>query len=417
MLVMCSGMNCIMAQTNTEEHKDSVEQTNIPRAERHRILPTPTHRKERTEPLLPPTEIGDSILPDIKLLFGDSTRVNGRTPKDTLSTNTQASATQSEADGKKTTKDSLTTSTPTDSTASSGKTKVNGKKEVPTSTTGSNTPATSTNGTPPATPTDGKQTNSGKDADDKGATQTTAGNDSTAQDSLTQTKPVISEPRRLSPDEIAAWSDSVERAHKEALTAQPLDTAGINHRTDSLLSLSVQQMAARLNVQKFLPEPTRALWLALVFPGAGQIYNHKYWKIPIFYGGFLGCTYALTWNNQMLRDYSQAYLDIMDDDPNTQSYMGMLPMGYDITGREERFKEIFKHKKNYYRKYRDMSIFAFAGVYMLSVIDAFVDAELSTFDISEDLTLHFEPTSMKDAGKISSRFGMNGVGLQCRINF
>ena len=417
MLVMCSGMNCIMAQTNTEERKDSVEQTNTPRAERHRILPTPTHRKERTEPLLPPTEIGDSILPDIKLLFGDSTRVNGRTPKDTLSTNPQASATQNEADGKKTAKDSLMTSTPTDSTASSDKAKVNGKKDVPTSTTGSNPPTTPTDGNPPATPTDGKQANSDKSVDSKGATQTTAGNDSTAQDSLTQTKPVISEPRRLSPDEIAAWSDSIERAHKEALTAQPLDTAGINHRTDSLLSLSVQQVAARLNVQKFLPEPTRSLWLALVFPGAGQIYNHKYWKIPIFYGGFLGCTYALTWNNQMLRDYSQAYLDIMDDDPNTQSYMGMLPMGYDITGREERFKEIFKHKKNYYRKYRDMSIFAFAGVYMLSVIDAFVDAELSTFDISEDLTLHIEPASMKDAGKMSSRFGMNGVGLQCRINF
>ena len=82
---------------------------------------------------------------------------------------------------------------------------------------------------------------------------------------------------------------------------------------------------------KFVPDPKRALWLSLVFPGAGQIYNRKYWKLPFFYGGFLGCTYAFKWNQQMYRDYSQAYLDIMDDDPNTNSYLDMLPPRYDIT--------------------------------------------------------------------------------------
>ena len=94
----------------------------------------------------------------------------------------------------------------------------------------------------------------------------------------------------------------------------------------------------------------------------------------------------------MLHDYSQAYLDIMDSDPNTKSYEKMLPIGYDITGREERFKNIFKNKKNFFRRNRDLSLFAFAGVYLLAVIDAYVDAELSTFDISEDLSLHIEPT-------------------------
>lgn len=61
---------------------------------------------------------------------------------------------------------------------------------------------------------------------------------------------------------------------------------------------------------------------------------------------------------------------IMDDDPNTASYLKMLPLGYDISGREEQFKTIFKHKKDYYRKYRDLSIFAFIGVYLISVVDA-----------------------------------------------
>lgn len=165
---------------------------------------------------------------------------------------------------------------------------------------------------------------------------------------------------------------------------------------------------------KFIPNPTRALWLSLIVPGAGQVYNRKYWKIPIVYGGFLGCVYALSWNGQMYKDYSQAYLDIMDDDPNTNSYLDMLPINYDITGKEERFKEIFKNKKNYYRKYRDLSIFCMVGVYLLSVIDAYVDAELSSFDISKDLGVKIEPTIMNNGNSLKNQ---TSVGLQCRFNF
>ena len=53
------------------------------------------------------------------------------------------------------------------------------------------------------------------------------------------------------------------------------------------------------------PNPKRAMWLAIVIPGAGQIYNRKYWKLPIVYGGFIGCMYAMRWNNQMYNDYSR----------------------------------------------------------------------------------------------------------------
>ena len=169
----------------------------------------------------------------------------------------------------------------------------------------------------------------------------------------------------------------------------PEDSARISAVSDSILTAAID---ASLHRERFIPDPIRAMWLGLVFPGGGQVYNHKYWKLPIIYGGFMGCVYALTWNNQMLHDYSQAYLDIMDSDPNTKSYEKMLPIGYDISGREERFKNIFKNKKNFFRRNRDLSIFAFAGVYLLAVIDAYVDAELSTFDISEDLSLHIEPT-------------------------
>lgn len=170
----------------------------------------------------------------------------------------------------------------------------------------------------------------------------------------------------------------------------PVDTLRIKEISDSLKGTS-DAGAARPPKPRFVPDPNRALWLSLVLPGAGQIYNRKYWKLPIVYGGFLGCAYALMWNQMMYRDYSQAYLDIMDDDPTTDSYKDMLPPRYDITGREEQFQTIFKRKKDRYRRWRDLSAFCFVGVYIISVIDAYVDAQLSVFDISTDLSMSVEP--------------------------
>ncbi len=196
------------------------------------------------------------------------------------------------------------------------------------------------------------------------------------------------------PDTLKVMPDSIE--------ALPLDSTVIEladslFRNDSTLvgdSLTMTFDPSRLRPSRkdgFTPDPMRAMWIGIAFPGGGQIYNRKFWKLPVFYGGFLGCMYALTWNNMMLRDYSQAYLDIMDDDPETKSYEQMLPLGYSIEGKEERFQTIFKNKKDRYRKYRDLSVFAFIGVYALSIVDAYVDAELSSFDISRDLSLHIEP--------------------------
>jgi len=91
-------------------------------------------------------------------------------------------------------------------------------------------------------------------------------------------------------------------------------------------------------------------------------------------------------------------------------------MGYDITGREEQFQKIFKHKRDYYRKYRDMSIFAFFGVYLLSVVDAYVDAQLSTFDISKDLSISVEPAIIRQdhyLGNSNSR----AAGVKCGLSF
>ena len=163
------------------------------------------------------------------------------------------------------------------------------------------------------------------------------------------------------------------------------------------------------------PDVTTATWLALVIPGGGQIYNRKYWKLPIVYGGFVGCMYAYNWNGQMYKDYRQAYLDIMDSDPNTDSYKDFFRPGYNFEANKEYLKSVFKKRKDRYRRWRDLSIFATIGVYALSVIDAYVDAQLASFDISDDVNLSIEPQVI--SGKENFSRDNNYYGLNCHITF
>ena len=189
-------------------------------------------------------------------------------------------------------------------------------------------------------------------------------------------------------------------------------------KADSVAVADVRNIEKR-NWATWTPDPKRALWLALVIPVGGQIYNRKYWKLPIFYGGMMGCVYALTWNNMMYRDYSQAYLDIMDSDPATQSYNKFLHLGAQITSQnEERYKKLFKSRKDKYRRWRDMSMFCLIGVYALSVIDAYVDAELSEFDISNDLSLKVAPTVIPGGSTFNSGSLENSaVGVNVGLRF
>lgn len=162
--------------------------------------------------------------------------------------------------------------------------------------------------------------------------------------------------------------------------------------------------------KQWIPNAGKATWYALVIPGGGQIYNRKYWKLPIIYGGFAGCAYALSWNNKMYKDYSQAYMDIMDGDSSTESYLDLLPPNSTYT--DSQLQTVLKKRKDTYRRYRDLSIFAFIGVYLISVIDAYVDAELSDFDITPDLSMRVEPTIINDRYKSG-----NSVGVQCSLRF
>lgn len=218
----------------------------------------------------------------------------------------------------------------------------------------------------------------------------------------------------------AATADSLNPILAQQDTLRLLDSANkpLLSRNDSLqLRKDSIKIAKKRDWATWRPNPKRAMWLALVLPGAGQIYNRKYWKLPIVYGGFVGCAYALRWNNQMYRDYSQAYLDLMDNDPNTQSYNQFLHLGAKIDdSNKARYQKLFKSRKDTYRRWRDLSVFCLIGVYALSVIDAYVDASLSEFDISKDLSLRVEPTIINN-NRERNPLKSNSLGINCSLNF
>ena len=148
------------------------------------------------------------------------------------------------------------------------------------------------------------------------------------------------------------------------------------------------------------PNPMRAVWLGAVIPGAGQIYNRSYWKLPIVYGGFMGCIYAITWTNNQYIGYKDAYRDIYYDmqngtlsDSPDKSYNAILPEGYTIEtmGGASTYQSRLKEWQNTARRNRDLSILVSIAVYALSLVDAYVDAQLFDFDISNDLSLNVTP--------------------------
>ena len=239
------------------------------------------------------------------------------------------------------------------------------------------------------------------------------------QDVMSQERVEVSpeRPQRLDSLEVMLPQDSAVAVEKVVSDRELVS----RDTTIVLYADSLQKAVAdTLDLSRFdnwRPDPIRAMWLAMVVPGGGQIYNRKFWKLPIVYGGVVGCIYAVSWNSQMLRDYSQAYQDIMDSDPTTNSHLEMLPLGYDITGREEHFKSVFKRKKDFYRRYRDLSIFCIAGVYLLSIIDAYVDAELSTFDIGTDLSLSISPGMIQSGSGNSIAPLENAPGVTFQFNY
>ena len=225
-------------------------------------------------------------------------------------------------------------------------------------------------------------------------------------DSLNRTMEELPPLQAVAPADSIATADSIAAENKKKLLE--MTSAPVLKESE----VPADSLKKEIDQKIWVPNPTKATWLALVIPGGGQIYNRKYWKLPIFYGGFAGCAYALTWNSKMYKDYSTAYKDAMNGNMQSSSITDLLPPGYKIS--ETQLKELLRKRKDTYRRYRDLSIFAFIGVYLLSVIDAYVDAELSNFDITPDLSMKVEPAVIDNRIDNSSN---RSVGLQCSFRF
>ena len=178
----------------------------------------------------------------------------------------------------------------------------------------------------------------------------------------------------------------------------------VYYTPDTTAESEVMDYRYIINLQK--PDPLKAVWLGVIIPGAGQFYNRSYWKLPIVYGAFMGCGYAISWTQNRYSDYKRAYLDLYNDnkagtvsEDESKSYIAVMPDGYTLTrvGGVGTWMNTLNNRQSTYRRYRDYSILATVVVYALSLIDAYVDAQLFDYDISPDLTLNIEPQIYMDS--------------------
>ncbi len=139
----------------------------------------------------------------------------------------------------------------------------------------------------------------------------------------------------------------------------------------------------------------KATTLACICPGAGQIYNRSYWKVPFVVGGFAAMAFCIDWNNRGFQRFRTAYHLRVDYDNQLKQWQDDGQQGERPLPRDEfkgRYQASFlKNLKDNYRRNRDLCIIITAGIYILQAVDAHVDAHLKDYDISDDLSLNLEP--------------------------
>ncbi|HBJ76650.1 MAG TPA: hypothetical protein DDY68_02075 [Porphyromonadaceae bacterium] len=164
----------------------------------------------------------------------------------------------------------------------------------------------------------------------------------------------------------------------------------------------------------FRPKEDKALWYAALIPGLGQIYNRKYWKLPIVFGAIIGLTYGIAWNADMYSQYGTAYRDLKSGDPNAKSYMNLYAPGTkesDIN--KSQLETTLKNNRDYYKNNRDLCIILIIVTYGLTVLDAYVDSALFYFDVSPNLAMEVSPKVLQ-VGKDTKDMS---VGFSCTFTF
>ena len=144
-------------------------------------------------------------------------------------------------------------------------------------------------------------------------------------------------------------------------------------------------------------KPNMAMMYSAVLPGLGQVYNKKYWKLPLLYGGGVALAYFIHYNNKLYVQYRNSLIALKDGDPRTQP----LDTRYD--------QQTYERVTDYWRRNRDLVILSTMVVYLLNIVDANVDAELADFKISDDLAFRVEPSVEQTA------MATNIIGLSIKL--
>ena len=130
----------------------------------------------------------------------------------------------------------------------------------------------------------------------------------------------------------------------------------------------------------------KAALYSAILPGSGQVYNKSYWKVPVIYAGFGVLVYFINFNNDNYQTFKKAYTFRIDGDSTTDD-------GYPNYTNDDLLV-----RRDYYRRNRDLCYVFVGVVYVLNIIDAYVDAHLKDFDVSDDLSLHTSPFLNLSAG-------------------
>lgn len=220
------------------------------------------------------------------------------------------------------------------------------------------------------------------------------------------------------PDSVIVVNDSI--AHNVDQQLEDVDSVVVIGEpplidVDSIAAVN-GELVELITQDGFKPSSRKAVIYSAIFPGLGQIYNRKYWKLPIIYGGFVGVSYAVTWNHGHYTDYMKSYRSILRDDPEDMEWTNHLPYGRDPDSIDKKwFTNVLRDRKNYFRYYRDLSIIIAVGLYGLTIVDAYVDAQLFEFDITPDLSMRLEPAVIQRNDMTSLL--AQGYGLRWSVSF
>ncbi|MDD2560226.1 MAG: DUF5683 domain-containing protein [Bacteroidales bacterium] len=212
-------------------------------------------------------------------------------------------------------------------------------------------------------------------------------------------------------DSTATATESLPSLHtgdpyqSRANMIQDSDSLVLRPDMESFVNTDTTTMPER---KLFKPLPSKALWYAALCPGLGQLYNRKYWKLPIVAGGAVGLAYAINWNGKYYVAYTNAYRDISDNNPETNSFQELLPPGYSYT--ESQLRTVLKNRQQTFRRQRDLSIIGAVGFYLICILDAYVDAELFDFDVSPDLSIQLQPLRIAPGS-------INTLEVSCAFRF